>query len=245
MQLKVRKLAWILGGLSAIGVTSLIAVACSTGNGDTPPPGVDASRPDTRPTSDGTAPPPPDGSTNPDEDGGAAPDCGFVPRLRPPVAGDAAAPDATTSFFCPFADGGTAGSDRRFCGGEQTCCSGQNKGGNAFDPSFCTAAKADSCGGGTVAAPVRWECASPETCPGAQKCCIPGTDAGPPAVDIEKVNGKTCPPEYQRGFYIGGTICRSDCAGGELTVCTKDADCTGGKKCVAFTTNSRDMGYCK
>lgn len=247
MQLKVRKLAWVLGGISAIGVTSLIAVACSTTNGDDDPvPGVDASRPDTRPTATttGTTPPGTDGGPL-DDGGGLAPDCGFVPRLRAPVSGDAAAPDATTSFFCPFADGGTAGSDKRFCGGEQTCCSGQSKGGNAFDPSFCTVAKGDTCGGGTLAPPVRWECASPETCGAAQKCCIPGTDAGPPAVDTEKVNGKTCPPEFQRGFYIGGSLCRTECQGGELTVCTKDADCTGGKKCVAFTTNSRDMGYCK
>lgn len=246
MDLKVRKLAWVLGGVSLIGVTSLVAVACSTSNGDddVAPPSPEAGRTDTKPNPTTTGSTPTDGST-PDEDGGAAPDCGFAPRLRSPFPPDAGA-DASPNFFCPFADGGTgSATDKRYCGGQQTCCSGQSKGGNSFDPSFCTAAKADTCGGGTVTAPVRWECGSPDTCGGGQKCCIPGTDAGPPAVDTEKVNGKLCPPEFQRGFYIGGTVCRTDCASGELQVCTKDADCTGGKKCTAFTTNSRDLGYCK
>jgi hypothetical protein len=72
-----------------------------------------------------------------------------------------------------------------------------------------------------------------------------GTDAGPPAVDTEKVNGRLCPVEFQRGFYIGGTVCRSACSAGELTVCSRDADCAFPKKCVAFATNSRDLGYCK
>lgn len=245
MDSKVRKLAWVLGGLSVIGATSLIAVACTT-NGDDAPPGTDSgTRADTRPTAttDGNTTNP-DGGPPVDEDSGTAPDCGFVPRLRSPFPPDAG-PDAAPNFFCPFGDGGTGSTtDKRYCGGEQTCCSGQG-GGGAFDTTFCTAAKADMCGSGNNGARVRWECGSSETCGGGQKCCIPGTDAGPPAVDTEKVGGKTCPPEYQRGFYIGGTICRNDCASGELQVCTKDADCTGGKKCVAFTTNNRDLGYCK
>jgi len=246
MQVKVRKLAWVLGGLSIVGVTSLVAVACSTTNGDDAPPGVDSGRADTRPTAtaDGNTSNP-DGGPPVDEDGGPGPDCGFVPRLRSPFPPDAG-PDANTSFFCPFGDGGTGGTDKRFCGGEQTCCAGQSAGGGGgFDTTFCTAAKADICPAGNNGPRVRWECGAPDNCGGGQKCCIPGTDAGPPAVDTEKVGGKTCPPDFQRGFYIGGTICRSDCASGELTVCSKDADCTGGKKCVAFVTNSRDLGYCK
>lgn len=241
MQLKVRKLAWILGGLSAIGVTSLVVVACtSNGDDDVAPPGVDASRADTRPTSTGPTPPPPDGSTNPQEDGGTAPDCGNVPRLRSPFPPDAS-DDASATFFCIGREGGAP-----FCSSEQTCCAGAfDSAGRKFDPSYCSATKTEVCAPGPTAPRGRWECGSPETCGAGQKCCIPGTDGGPPAVDTEKVNGKTCPPEFQRGFFIGGTNCRSDCASGELTVCTKDVDCTGGKKCVAFETNSRQLGYCK
>lgn len=247
MQLNVRRLAWILGGLSLLGTTGLAAVACTSNGDDAVAPPAPTTKPTTTSTTapDGAPTTLPDGALPP-EDGGTAPDCGFAPKLRPPFAGDAAAPDATASFFCPFGDGGTAGTDKRFCAGNQTCCSGQaGASGGAFDSTYCTGAKADTCGSGTNGPRVRWECGSKETCGGGEKCCIPGTDAGPPAVDTEKVNGKLCPPEFQRGFYIGGTACRAACQSGELEVCTKDADCVSPKKCVAFSTNSRDMGACK
>jgi hypothetical protein len=244
MHSKVRKLAWILGGVTLLGATTIV-VACSTDNGNAAPPGPTTTSPTTTPTTTTTTTTTtsttlPDGAPNPTGDV----DCGFAPRLRPAFVGDAAAPDATASFFCPFGDGGTGGStDKRFCGAEQTCCAGQ--GPAPFDTTFCAAPKAAACPVGAKGARGRWECGSKETCGGGEKCCIPGTDAGPPTVDTEKVNGKTCPPEFQRGFYIGGTACRTACQSGELEVCTSDSDCVSPKKCVAFSTNNRDLGACK
>jgi len=245
MHSKVRKLAWILGGVTILGATSIV-VACSTDNGNVAPPAPTGTTKPTTTTTTTTAPTTlPDGAPNPLPDGSTGDvDCGFAPRLRPAFVGDAAAPDATASFFCPFGDGGTGGStDKRFCGAEQTCCAGQ--GPAPFDTTFCAAPKADACPVGSKGPRGRWECGSKETCGGGEKCCIPGTDAGPPAVDTEKVNGKLCPAEFQRGFFIGGTACRAACQSGELEVCTRDADCVSPKKCVAFSTNNRDLGACK
>ncbi len=250
MKLKVRKLAWILGGLSVLGATSLLAIACTSNGDDVAPPGPDSGRPTptTTPTTspDGAPTTLPDGATPPPPDAGSQPDCGSVPRLRPPSAPDAG-PDASSSFYCPFGDGGTGGTDKRYCGGEQTCCSGQGASAGGFDTSYCTATKAEACAPPTGArAPrTRWECGAKENCGAAEKCCIPGNDGGPPAIDVEKVAGKTCPPEFQRGFFIGGTACRTACQSGELEACTRDADCVSPKKCVAFATNGRDLGACK
>lgn len=242
----VRKLAWILGGVSVITGSSIFAVACSTDNGtnpdNTPVPGVDSGRRDSSTTTDGSVTPGPDGSVPTDGSTGT-PDCGFAPKLRSTSPPDAGA-DSGTSFFCPFGDGGTSGTDKRFCAGDQTCCTGTGSGGT-FDTSYCTATKAEVCPAGAKGARSRWECGGPDNCSSGQKCCIPGTDGGPPAVDTEKVNGQTCPPEFQRGFFIGGTLCRSACQSGEIEVCTKDSECSGGKKCVAFSTNNRDLGACK
>ena len=242
MKPQVRKLAWILGGLSVLGATSIFAVACTTTNGDdtSSPPGVDAAKPPATGTGTGTSTTPPtDGSVKPPTDGGGgAVDCGAAPKLRSPFPPDAG--DSGTSFYCPFAEGGAP-----YCTGAQTCCAGSGSSATGFDPTNCLDGKIE-CTPGTRGPHSRWQCGAPENCPGATpNCCIPGTDAGPPAVDTEKVNGTLCPPEFQRGFYIGGTVCRAGCNAGELTVCSKDADCTGGKKCVPFTTNSRDLGYCK
>ncbi len=254
MKPHVRRLAWVLSGLSVLGVTSLLAVACSTTNGDDTGAGVnspDAAKADakvTPPVGEGGPPPPPpppgDGGPPPDG-GGPAPDCGTAPRLRGPDGG----PGGSLSFFCPFQarDAGAPDSARApsYCADDQACCapSFPTTGGNP-NPSYCT-------GESTACLPdpngvIRWECAAKEHCGPTQKCCIPGTDAGPPTVDTEKVGGKLCPPAFQRGFYIGGTKCEdTGCAAGELEVCWRDADCSGGKKCVAFVTNTRDMGVCK
>ena len=236
MKPQVRKLAWILGGLSVLGATSIFAVACTTTNGDdTPsPPGVDAAKPPTTGTATTTTPAP-DGSVKFPTDGGGPVDCGAPPKLRspfPPDAGDSGA----TSFYCPFAEGGAP-----YCNGTQTCCTGSGGGTGGFDPTNCVDGKQDTCTAGSRGPRSRWQCGAPDNCPGATpNCCIPGTEAGPPAIDTER----GCPAEYQRGFYIGGTICRAGCNAGELTVCSKDADC-GGKKCIPFSTNNRDLGYCK
>jgi hypothetical protein len=239
MHSKVRKLAWILGGVTILGATSIV-VACSTDNGNVAPPAPTGTTKPTATTTTTTVPTTlPDGAPNPLLDGSTGDiDCGTAPRLRSPFAGDAAAPDATASFFCIGREGGAP-----FCSGTETCCSGAFM--NGFDPSYCTATKAEVCTAGPKGARGRWECGSKETCGGGEKCCIPGTDGGPPAIDTEKENGKLCPPEFQRGFFIGGTACRTACQSGELEVCTKDADCVSPKKCVAFTTNGRDLGACK
>ena len=244
MKLKVRKLAWILGGLSVLGATSLLAIACTSNGDGVAPPGPDSGRPTPTTTSttspDGAPTVTPDGGPPPD-DGGSQPDCGSVPRLRP--TGDGGGQDAS-SFFCPFADGGQGGPR---CSGDQTCCSGQGASAGGFDTSYCTATKAEVCAPPTGARPPRsrWECGAKENCGAAEKCCIPGNDGGPPAIDVEKVAGKTCPPDFQRGFFIGGTACRTACQSGELEVCTRDADCVSPKKCVAFVSNNRDLGACK
>ncbi len=247
MKPQVRKLAWILGGLSVLGATSILIVACTTTNGDDTP-GV--ASPDARATgtttttsptvpTDGSVKPPTEGGPPPPDGGGGPVDCGAAPKLRspfPPDGGDGGA----TSFYCPFAEGGSP-----YCTGDQTCCAGSGTSAGGFDPTNCLEGKVE-CSAGSRGPRSRWQCGSPANCPGATpNCCIPGTDAGPPAVDTEKVNGTLCPAEFQRGFYIGGTVCRAGCNGGELTVCSKDSDCGGGKKCVPFATNSRDLGYCK
>lgn len=257
MKLRLRAIGWSLSAV--VGGAALFAVACSTtaDNGD-------AGSPDPEPTgtTTATAPPPKpdsgvrppaDAATRPDSstpvdaaipsdagDGGllgdgSFPDCGVVPTLRSPDAGDGG-----TSFYCPFAEGGAP-----YCSGDQTCCSGTGSGAGGFDPTMCVPGKVE-CAAGPKGPRSRWQCGSPANCPGAAPaCCIPGTDAGAPAVDTEKVSGRLCPAEFQRGFYIGGTACRSACNAGELTVCSRDADCTAPKKCAPFATNNRDLGYCK
>lgn len=251
MSNKGRKAVVFFGGALLVS-GSLFAVACGTDNGNTDTstlPTPDGSAKDGRATGSG------DGSSTTDDgavgDAGA-PDCGDVPFLR----------NNTSDFFCAFKDrdAGDGGRLPSTCTNNETCCN-PNKVGAAFPPSFCATGKgATGCAAQAVAdnsnwsaGGTAWECGDKRNCPGANAVCCMETqpDAGTNKFNVGATNNTDWPKAcgVQEGYKWGGTTCRttSCTAGTETPMCSADADCPQGQKCVPFFVDPFKMyfGVCK
>ncbi len=240
-----RRLALIFGSVAIMSAGAL-GVACGTDNGTTPLPGdnKDASTGN----GDGSVDPGTDSGT-PDMDSGvvvdmdAGVDCGKLPTLHPPGPG----------AFCPFQEGGTGDASAKFfgnCAAGQTCCDYQGATSPTEPPATCMTGTAVVC----PPAPanytlIPWECDTASQCQTAGNVCCMftspfGVDAGK-TVGVAPDTIACSSGALLKGKYVGGTKCEAACGAGEIKVCGSDADCTSPSKCVAFSTNAKNLGICK
>jgi len=160
---------------------------------------------------------PTDSGSTPPPPGDAGADCGKPAQLF--VSQDG-------GFLCPFSAVGAGGKDQ-YCTAAQECCETPKN----TSPSTCQM-KGAPC---PVPGSVQWECEGPENCGANQVCCAHGGDGG--AVSVLSDH---CGPYLSK---FAGTMCRAQCAAGELVVCQKQADCTQGT-CTAVKPKGIDIGVC-
>lgn len=249
---RMRKFAMFFSGTLLVSA-GLVAVACSTDNGETETPLPKA---DSGAKKDGAVTPPEeetDGGSTVDDSGTAA-DCGLAPKLR----------DNSTSFRCSFRsppDGGIpasdAGNNGAFCGNNEVCC---NPGGSApFPPSFCayeTASPSTACatqatafGSNWANGGTSWECADKNQCGTNEVCCLTTQPDAGQNVNIGNSTDKDIPKacDAKQAFKFAGTKCAATCAAGsEIKLCSlSDQNCGAGQTCTPFAALFRDLGYCK
>jgi hypothetical protein len=260
MQQRTRRLAILFGGtvLASLGV---LLAACSTDNGNTPPPGsgTDSGRDSAKADGSDETPDGEDGSPGL-KDAGAA-DCSTAPKLRS---------NDTGGFYCSFyardAAAGDAGG-RSNCADDETCCNPGKKADGTFPSSFCAKTPVDEKGGdnGQAACAAQaaangstwvaeksstWECGDKNNCDDGQVCCLfTWADAGTDKVNIGNSLDKDIPKSCNalQAFKQGGTRCATSCAAGvEIQLCSKSDDtCTGNQKCTPFSALSRDLAACR
>jgi hypothetical protein len=141
--------------------------------------------------------------------------CGHIPTLHPEGAGP----------YCPFLQPKGAA-----CAVHQHCCYPAATMAVPKPPTTCAAA----CPAMQAA---DFACDSAAQCGASQVCCGKGT--------VEQDMNPMC------GFFgkqFDGTYCAAaatGCKATETHICAKDADCAAGKKCVAFATKGKDLGFCQ
>jgi hypothetical protein len=223
--MKIRTVAFAVGGAVLIALGGVGAVACSSDDGSgTPTPGNN-DKDATTAADTGKPTPGKDGSvveTDSDTPVGDAGtdsnvdpvDCGKVPTFHPVEAG--------TGPYCPFSAVGDAGN--LTCAATQHCCEHPADAGKPSECQAAACAKTDT----------DWMCQDKNNCPGAQVCCAvttgPGQDPG-------------CSFYFLHKFT--GTACRTACAQGELTVCEGDDQCVAPAKCQHVTAKGGQFGFCQ
>jgi hypothetical protein len=242
MQKQTRRFAIMVGG-GLLSITGIVVGACSTDNGTTnQTPGFDAGKDGKTGGDDGSVNPGEDGSTTED----AGPDCSAAPK--PPNK------DHPPGPFCfSAADGGcdTQGKD-------EVCCSDAKYPDGGFAPPQCAKALDDVQNGGyksgactaafagTVDGGLEFHCTEASHCPNSgEKCCVIAGFVGTPQAQQNK-DFPGCQTYFNSGnpAFVGGTRCeKTACKAGELTLCSKDADCTAGK-CLPIKLANRFTGVC-
>jgi hypothetical protein len=142
--------------------------------------------------------------------------CKHIPKLHPAGAGP----------YCPFLQPMGAN-----CPVHEHCCYPAATASAPKPPTTCAAACA--AGPSTQA---DFACDSATQCATGQVCCGLGS--------VEQDPNPMC------GFFgskFDGTYCAAaatGCKTTEVHLCANDADCAAGKKCVAFATRGKDLGFC-
>jgi len=243
MQQRTRRLAIFLGG--TLIATAGVLAACSTDNGTTPLPGQtgnDAGRDTSR--ADGN-----NGNEDDDSSGNttkdAAPDCEGAPTPR-----------SNKGIFC---FGGTDSNDAGQCdpAENKVCCADEKGPDGKFLKSKCAVATEDQSGGyqagscnfGADAGGREWHCTESKHCPNqGESCCVVAGTGGPPKAQPDTRDFPGCGNFFNndQGFFVGGSRCRADgCNAGELTLCSSDAECSGGQTCRFFELANRFTGVCQ
>jgi hypothetical protein len=143
-------------------------------------------------------------------------DCGAPVSLHPVAAG--------TGPFCPF--GAVDG------GGSLTCAFGEH----CCEPNAGTSTCASDCSGVPVpdaGSITDWQCQDSNSCPSGQVCCANGTADHDPACS------------YYFLHKLTGTVCATACAAGQVTVCERLGDCSGGTTCVPAKGKGAQFGVCQ
>lgn len=227
--MRIRTMAWFLGGAVAVAASGIGAIACSSDNGTGNPttPTKDATATDSNtPTHDSSTGGNDGGVNNPDtstgDDAGAtdaAVDCGKTLSLHPV--------DAGTGPYCPFSAVGDAGN--LTCAFGQHCCENPA---SANSPSTCAANCNSMADGGT-----EWECQGAANCPTGSVCC---------AITTAVKQDPGCPGRYLSKF--NGTTCRTSCQSGEVPMCETQGECLpvdgGPTTCNVAKAKGAEFGVC-
>ncbi len=232
MRVNIKRAAWVTGGLFVAGAGVLGFIACSSDTTSTPvtPTAVDSGKADTGVIvgADGAA-----------GDAGAGLDSGKVCDPPFPIRDPGAGP------YCPFqlaADGGILSTN---CAAAEACCYYQ--GAPPSPPSFCEVNrtctfKQSAIEAGAGYNGIAWHCSDKSHCPTGNDCfVVPNPDGGKPVGFVPDVLG--CP--NLKGSFVFGTRCMPSQTAGSVKLCSTMEGCPTGYTCTPFTTNARQLAYCK
>ncbi len=231
--MKTSTLALLLGSALTIAGSGLAVTACSSSSSP-------AEKNDASSGNDGSGSSSGGSGSSSGSSGGAEAgvDCGSTPSLHQSDAG---------TIYCGF---GAGDAGELYCPPTQECCIGGGEGQDMFAPQVCQSFNTTCTNGGgpdasTNEQPIPVQCAQIADCTvngvtAATACCMQGAKSSTVA---------GCGyPKYSDGTAI---ICEGDaggnptqCAAGEVQVCSSQADCPSGTTCTAGKWKILDLGFC-
>jgi hypothetical protein len=241
--MNIRTLTLVLGSALVVAAGGVSATACSSSSGGGGTPTKDSGT-----TPDSTSGNNDSGGGNedtgvPPSDAGTGADCKNVSlHQNPPGA-----------VYCGYDDAGNTFSCTADAGGAQ-CCLGGEIAPKTFDPQVCVpfattctnqSANLDAAST-TPAVPI--ECNQVSDCVAAGQahasaCCLQG-GTGPNQVSgcgySKATQGTAIVCEGDAGTAGGAT----NCAAGEIQICSSQADCPSGTTCTAGTWKIYQIGFC-